>query len=623
MDKFFSVNKILIILLILVTSLSFSQDIQVEKAKHRIYVNGKLYYIHKVKKGETLYSICKAYNVLQKDIAIENPSIFNGLTVGQKLKIPVINDGYGNIDTNLYYIHKVKKGETLYSISRKYKIKVKKIVKANPQVENGLKVGQILQVPKSNIKIPKNTENTTTKNITDTTKYKYHTVIKHETLYSLSKLYNISIDSIKIFNPEIKTKGLKTGMILKLPKKNKTLRFNYYLADSVTLDSSLFTKHTDTVKCDINQPIDVSRIVNAAILLPFSLDAKTKYNEKEEQKKVNYLPKPKPFVEFYQGILASLDSLNKLGININLYTYDTKNDTAEIKKILNKLQEKNINFIIGPAFNSNIRIVAKFAEQKNIPLISPFSIISKKTYTSKNLIQINPDVNLQINSFINNIPDTANYKYIIIYDDTTKEKPVINKYKKFLYSNYSDSLGNNVLISEVIFENHKKSLDKFFSVGKNNLIIIPSKNLAFVYDVITRLNLLYEDYKNIYLFGFPYWKNYKDLDYQYLHRLNYQTLNMQHIDYDSSYIKIFIKDFYNIFKAEPSKFSFLGYDIFKYFSISYAKFGDNMIDCIPQYHYKGFSCGFNFIEKDNMLKNKSLFILQFTPDYNIKIRFIE
>ena len=612
-------KKILLILLILIVNLSFSQDIQVEKAKHRIYVNGKLYYIHKVKKGETLYSICKAYNILQKDIAIENPSIFNGLTVGQKLKIPVLNDGFGNIDTNLYYIHKVKKGETLYSISRKYKIKVKKITQTNPVIKSGLKVGQILQIPKPNVKITENNKSNTIS--TDTTSYKYHTVIKHETLYSLSKLYNISIDSIKIFNPEIKTQGLKIGMVLKFPKNKKYIKLEYHLKDTVTLDTSFFYK--DSIKCDINQPIDVSRIVNIAVLLPFSLDAKTKYNEKEEQKKVNYLPKPKPFVEFYQGILASLDSLNKLGININLYTYDTKNDTAEVKRIAKELQQKNLNLIIGPAFNSNIKIITKIAEQKQIPLISPFSVISDKSYTNKYLIQVNTDVELQLENFINNIPDTANYKYIVIYDDTTKEKPIINKYKKLLYDNNFDSLGSNILFSEVIFENHKKSLDKFFSVGKNNLIIIPSKNTAFVYDVITRLNLLYEDYKNIYLFGFPYWKNYKDLDYQYLHRLNYQTLSLQHIDYDSSYVKIFIRDFNNVFKAEPSKYSFLGFDIFKYFAVSYAKFGDNTINCLPKYHYKGYSVGFNFVEKDNMLKNKSLFIFQFTPDYNVKIKFIE
>ncbi len=612
-DKNFFVKKLLFILLIFIVNISFSQDVKVERAKHRVYLNGKLYYIHKVKKGETLYSICKAYNVLQKDVAIENPSIFNGLTVGQKIKIPVINDGFGNIDTNLYYIHKVKKGETLYSISRKYKVKVKKIVKANPVVKSGLKVGQILQVPKSNIKVIESKNNINQKD----SLYKYHTVLKHETLYSLSKFYNISIDSIKIYNPDIKQKGLKEGMILRFPVKQK---LNYFLKDSVTLDSSFFTSKNDSLQCDVNQPVDVSRIVNIAVLLPFSLDAKTKYREKEEQKKINYLPKPKPFVEFYQGILASLDSLNKLGININLYTFDTKNDTAEVKKIIPKLQNKNLNFIIGPAFNSNIKIVAKYAKQKQIPLISPFSIISG--FNNNYIIQVTPDINTQLSSFIENIPDTANYKYIVIYDDTIKEKPIINKFKNKLYTNYSDSLGNNILFSEVIFEKNKKILDKFISVGKNNLIIIPSKNTAKVYDIITRLNLLYEDYKNIYLFGFPYWKNYKDLDYQYLHRLNYQTINMQHIDYDSLYVKKFISKFNNVFKAEPSKYSFLGFDICKYFAISYAKFGDKFIDCIPKYHYKGYSVGFDFFREQNILKNKSMFMLQFTPDYKVIYRFI-
>lgn len=611
-------KQVLIIFFTLITYISFSQEVIVEKAKHRVYENGKLYYIHKVKKGETLYAISKAYNLNQKDIVIENPEIFNGLSVGQKIKIPVINDGFGNIDTSKYYIHKVNKGETLYSISRKYNVKVSSIINENPEAKNKLRSGDIIKVPKQNII----KENITKNKVSNEESFKYHTVLKHETLYMLSKKYNISIDSIKIFNPEIKTKGLLEGMVLRLPKFSKKISLNYQLKDSIKLDSTLFYKK-DTNICDINVPINSYRVVNVAVLLPFTLDSQTKSREAKEQKKENYLPRPKPFVEFYQGILASLDTLNKMGISVNLYTYDTKNDTNVVKSILSELKNKQINFIIGPAFNSNINIIKPYSQKNNIPIISPFSTLVDKKIVCKYLIQINPEFETQLNIFIDNIPDTANYKYIVIYNDAVKEKPIINKYKKRLYANYSDSLGNLVLFTELDFEKNKKSLEKFLSVGKNNLIIIPSDNTAFVYDVITRLNIIYKDYKNLYLFGFPYWQNYSDLDYEYLHRLNYQTLNVQHIDYDSSDVKLFIRDFNSTFKQEPSKYSFLGYDIFKYFSISYNKFGDDFLNCITKYNYKGYSIYFNIVKQNNMYKNNAMFIEQYKSNYNVTARFVK
>ena len=65
----------------------FAQDNNVVKSNIVKTINGKHYYIHTVKKGETIYSICKAYNVSDKQLAIENPDIFNGLKLGQELRI--------------------------------------------------------------------------------------------------------------------------------------------------------------------------------------------------------------------------------------------------------------------------------------------------------------------------------------------------------------------------------------------------------------------------------------------------------------------------------------------------------------------------------------------------------
>ena len=59
-----------------------------KKSNNKVIIEGKIYYIHIVKPGQTLFSISRAYEVTEKTIAIENPGVYSGLQVGQVLKIP-------------------------------------------------------------------------------------------------------------------------------------------------------------------------------------------------------------------------------------------------------------------------------------------------------------------------------------------------------------------------------------------------------------------------------------------------------------------------------------------------------------------------------------------------------
>ena len=100
---------------------------------------------HTVKKGETLYSISKQHNVSAKELQKNNSSLTKGLKVGMVLKIsnnkPVTNDRFN---------HTVKKGETLYSISKQHNISIKELLENNPSVEEKFEAGMILKIPKNN-----------------------------------------------------------------------------------------------------------------------------------------------------------------------------------------------------------------------------------------------------------------------------------------------------------------------------------------------------------------------------------------------------------------------------------------------------------------------------------------
>ena len=89
-----------------------------------------------VKKGDSLYSIAKKYNTSVNVITSFNNLINTNLSIGQVLKIP-------NTSSNTEMIYIVKKGDSLYSIAKKYNTSVDSIKKKNNLSSTTLKVGQL------------------------------------------------------------------------------------------------------------------------------------------------------------------------------------------------------------------------------------------------------------------------------------------------------------------------------------------------------------------------------------------------------------------------------------------------------------------------------------------------
>lgn len=105
--------------------------------------------------------------------------------------------------------HKVEKGESVYSIAQKYKVKPNEILDLNPKAKRTLQLNMVLQIPnKGNQNKPEIVS---------------HQVLPKETLYGLSKKYNTSIDDIKKANPSIELEGLKVGTVLSIPVSGNNL----------------------------------------------------------------------------------------------------------------------------------------------------------------------------------------------------------------------------------------------------------------------------------------------------------------------------------------------------------------------------------------------------------------
>lgn len=161
--------------------------------------------IYIVKKGDTLYSIANNYNITVAELKKINNLANNTISIGQKLYIK--NDTNENItDTEDFYT--VQKGDTLYSISKKFNISVEEIKKINNLKSNTLSIGQKLNL---NGNLPDNE--------TNEIEYDNYTVQRGDSLWSIAQRYNITVNELINLN-ELENTILQIGQNLKVPKIN-------------------------------------------------------------------------------------------------------------------------------------------------------------------------------------------------------------------------------------------------------------------------------------------------------------------------------------------------------------------------------------------------------------------
>jgi LysM repeat protein len=201
-------------LLALISISFFSPSVQQDSIGVEI-INGKTFVVHKVTQGETLYAISKRYGVTVDQILEYNPTADAGLEINQLLKIPYVprpkrSDGI---------IHKVAEKETLFSISKLYGVTVDEIKQWNNLTDDGLTVGRELLIKKKN---PATVVATPVQEIKS--EKGVHTVAPKETMYSITRQYNITREQLREWNG-LTSDELKVGQVLMVaqPSYKKTI----------------------------------------------------------------------------------------------------------------------------------------------------------------------------------------------------------------------------------------------------------------------------------------------------------------------------------------------------------------------------------------------------------------
>lgn len=357
--------------------------------------NGREYYQYTIQKGDGLYAIGKRFNVTQAELFQANPGLKESIREGDKLLIPIKQKRRTRTAEAQYHV--VTDRQTPYSIARMYNIPLDTLIRYNPSIRSGIiKTGDSLVVAYGHTIVPD--ADRLSRASADTVVEIPETIVvkARETLYSISRTYNIPIHDLIDLNPEVEN-GLKKG---------QTIRLKASAPKSQAVTAEAETKG-ETKGEAVKPATAAGHPLRIAYILPFTNDQKVEQT----------------FVEFYRGSLLALDRARaSLRRDIEVWAWNTHGQRAVLDSILALDALKQADVVIGPGFTHELDQVLAYCKRHNKKVIVPFSSKIDKAWYNDNLYQFNPPQELwwrrAIRQEINRHPAQ---KYIIAYPGVNQQ----------------------------------------------------------------------------------------------------------------------------------------------------------------------------------------------------------
>ena len=530
----------------------------VEKSPVIVFINGKKYYVHTVKSGDTLYSIAKAYEVGENDIRECNPSVGDGLRIDQTVKIPVPASAIIKANAEKkrkkdYIVHKVKAGQTLYAIARDYNISVAQLREDNPSVNpQALSVGESLWIRRT--AIGSSTEQQAqaemaeyTNNLNKATSddgFDHHVVQPGETIYSLSRRYGITEAEFAQLNDV--SQGLKAGAIIRIPKAKEVEQELVAEADNAPAQTTLNTEITF-------QKLNDSQDLNIALMLPMNINSKPNAS----------------YVEFYQGFLLGLDEIKQSGNgNTKLTVYNTAHDQLKVQQIVGSTMFEGTNLIVGPVYEDELNPVLQYAHKNSVPVVSPLANIS--AVQSPALYQLSPAPEKKYEK-IGNLLDGGRDIYLIYASSNDKEfeQEIIKELHGRPYSayNYSFADQKSTFTPRNAEARAIESMDDILKSEKPCLFIVLAnaetdvdRILGTISSSKVALTDRSEPSAQYVVMGTSRWGRFNNIDHTSYFNNNVVMISTYHAKRDSKAVRDFDSRYIDAYGALPSLYAYRGYD---------------------------------------------------------------
>lgn len=519
------------------------------------------------------------------------------------------------INGSKFYIHTVQPGETLYGLSKTYGVGEKVILENNPSIARGLKTAENIKIPfVSDVPEPKSD-----KKLRKT--FDFHFVSKGETLYAISRQYEIPVKTILEDNPNLDPLHMRLGERILIRKKKigsedeagTKEQWEEYrqslnsVADEGTAYHIVHPGETfyslsrrfgisETELSQLNgglKPADLKAgamikipqldgAVTAEVADSLHRDSVVAAEPQAIPIEFRALRRSEPlnvalllpiatggkangnYLEFYQGFLLGIDSIKiRQGISVNVHLYNTARDTARIREIVERDEAfRKSDLIIGPVYEEGLAPVIRFAEEKKVPVVSPLAHIAD--HNSDVLFQLAPDPSLKYEK-AGDLVDGGKRVTLIYTASTDKEfeREILALLGDSEYSRYTYKYEHPTVRSS----NSPSDLTPLLENGQDNVFIILSDNsvdveriLAALASADTSITSRGRTAPRFVVLGNPRWNRFNTIDRAIYFKDRVVFFSAYHAKRDSEIVRTFDSAYIRAFGALPTLYSYRGYD---------------------------------------------------------------
>ncbi len=443
--------------------------------------------------------------------------------------------------------------------------------------------------------------------------YHLHKVEKGQTLYSISRTYQVKVADIQrtIDKPEIQTdeilwipisaERLKTLDKSKIAEHSDTssVQHTQQMKDTVTdismaTDTDSLLQKPDSVvqkKIFTNAPKDT---LNVALMLPLYLN-EVDQSEETRGRRGKKLPKSFSFMSFYEGAKMAAELFDSCDVKINMQIFDVTDDVKTATHLINSGRLENVDMIVGPVFLRSFKTMSDYAKEREIFIINPLSDRDEILLDNPYVMKVNPSNENKLNALINQvIQENEKQHILILFDTAVPQEEKYAEQMRLFFESFADSARMPVFIN--ISKEKGAQIEAHLSDTKSNAIVYLSHNEAVITEILTQISKRDKSPNVLYCLH-----NLKQFDFTevlYMNDLQTHYAETFFVNPNAGEVKNFELLFFDTYQTLPDKNAYIGFDVMNYVFQLLKNGNTNYGNLLETSVYKGFHNAFLMRRKD-------------------------
>lgn len=460
-----------------------------------------------------------------------------------------------------YYFYVLEQGQTVFSVSRAYGLHYSAAV-LKTDIHN-ISVGDTIWLPVNAQSRAAVSQACGSAMASATATYQEILVQQGQTLYSLSKAYNTTVEEIENLNPSVKDEGLKAGQTIKVPlgshagntvAKTNTQqpKGNANGGQAKSAASTAAPKPASNVKLEVRERISKEKVY-VSVMMPLYLDrineiSTTKFDIEQRGKKTY---KSFEFIQFYEGLLLAVDQLQNQGYKVVLNVVDVSaEDDASVTEAFNSHNCANSDLIIALLTRAPFSKAAQLAKENKVFIVSPMSTRDEILNDNPYVVKYMPSDNAVAAAMIEVMNrEHAGGNLYVLQSKARAEAPLLNAFKSQLEGNSSLKFHYSIVdwaaiakLGPALKSTHDNVVVNLFDQGKD-------KNRIQLNNLLNKLIGLNE--VPVLMSAANYVRDVNDIDFSQLQRVNYHMIYTAYLDYNNTAHKAFVDNFKDRYRTEP------------------------------------------------------------------------